>query len=175
MSSEKIKKKAIKKAIEKGVKKALKKLEKQSIKDDQPSFPKASLDEAITNTTNWRAYNSAYSSGDGSNDFIRAFFMPKADIEGVYQMIQDNSNITGCRVYLGTDIVPTSQPGELPPVNPADGMKLYMVAVEDIGGYTNGQDILVKPNDPTESMIYDFSLPCPSTCDMVSLLYQDSY
>ncbi|MEZ5016139.1 MAG: hypothetical protein R2800_03750 [Flavipsychrobacter sp.] len=147
---------------------------KDSIKNEAqagaiPAYPIVDADIAITSTANWRIYNKTLGADD---NFIRAFYMPKEDIEAMYMMMQNDNNITGCRLYLGVGITNLQPPGSPNFINPADHMNLFMVAVENADGTNSGTDI-VYSSDTGNSMVYDFSRPCPSTCDMVSVLYDN--
>jgi hypothetical protein len=80
---------------------------------------------------------------------VKAFFIPKLDI---IDLLND-SNAIGVRGYLGWGT---------PDKNPAEA-KLMLVSVEgDIG--TGGTDNIING-------IYDFTQPCPTTCDVNSPLY----
>lgn len=135
----------------------------------EPLYPTVPVDEAVTATHTWCEYNTTLAGGNAKADFIRAFFIPKADLMAISQMIADNSQIDGCRVYLGMDNVESIEADSFPS---ASTLKMFMVAVQKIEGYTHGQDIVFEPNSGA-SMVYDFMNPCPSTCDIASVLYHD--
>lgn len=122
-----------------------------------------SIQTAVDATTNWRHYNESL---PGTGDYVRAFFIPMQDLDGLNDVIQNNPGAIGVRVYLGKEDTLTDQSAVS-----ANGLKLYIVAVEGTGVTPdNGMDILMTP-DTGASEIYDFTMPCPSTCDFNSLLY----
>lgn len=112
-----------------------------------------SLEEGIAITTNWRNY--MQSQGEPS-DYIRAFFIPLADIQYLYELTVKYGG-EGIRAYVG-----------LEKENDPSSAKLAMVPTS---GPIPGQDVLDDPNDDLESTIFDFTSPCPSACDFSSPLF----
>ena len=125
--------------------------------------------DAIRYTQNWCDYNNVIDGQYNSpgNNYIRAFFVQKEDIIGMYELMQSSESMMGCRMYLGMEDIPVGPAA----VNPAEKLKLAMVAVIQTTNTQNGIDVIVSPDDPEISLVYDFTKPCPSTCDMVSVLY----
>ena len=111
-----------------------------------------SLDAGITLTTNWRTYISAI---DANPNYIRAFNIPMTDIAALSQFTKCPS----VRAYLAM-------------VTPGDvsTLKLVLVPVD-----ANGNDITSIPGavaNVTDSTVFDFTSPCPQTCDVNSPLFQ---
>lgn len=118
--------------------------------------------EAIEGTLQWCTYNAGLNAGD-SSEFIRAFYLPKSDIYKLHAMMEANTDINGCRLYLAIN------PGVVPSgINRASDLRLLAVAVEDSSIGVNGADILDVGG---QSAIFDFSCPCPPTCDANSPLH----
>ena len=109
------------------------------------------LAEGTTLTTNWRNYISAV---DPNPNYIRAFNIPMADITSLAKF----TKCTSVRAYLAM-------------VTPGDvsTLKVVLVPVD-----ANGNDITGIPGagDVTESTVFDFSSPCPNTCDINSPLFE---
>lgn len=99
------------------------------------------ISEAVLWATQWRA---------NPDTTVKAFFIPKDDIT---DLLKDSTCI-GVRAYLGLEIVGKKA---------APVPKLMLVNVE--GDITNGG------TDNIVNGIFDFTQPCPSTCDVSSSLY----
>jgi hypothetical protein len=110
------------------------------------------LSEGTTLTTNWRNYISAV---DANPNYIRAFNIPMTDIQQLAQF----TKCTSVRAYLAM-------------VTPGDvaTLKVILVPVD-----ANGKDITGIPGvveGVTDSTVFDFTSPCPQTCDINSPLFQ---
>lgn len=112
-----------------------------------------SLEEGIAITTNWRNYME--SQGEPA-DYIRAFFIPIADIQYLYELTQRYGG-EGVRAYIGLE----------KPNDPSTAK----LAIVPTSGPEPGQDVLDDPNDDLESTIFDFTNPCPQSCDFSSPLF----
>ena len=108
------------------------------------------LAEGTALTTNWRNYISAI---DANPNYIRAFNIPMVDITSLAKF----TKCTSVRAYLSM-------------VTPGDvsTLKVVLVPVD-----ASGNDITGIPGagDITESTVFDFSSPCPQTCDIDSPLF----
>jgi|GEM_PF-1787775 len=126
-------------------------------------FPTIPVEEAVARTGMWCDYNmELYNSVGQSGDFARAFFVGRDDIQALHDMFRADSNLIGCRMYLGMQPVLEGGNGYV--------WSLCMVAVEQSSRYANGIDIVRAP-DSGESLVFDFSKPCPNSCDLQSELY----
>ncbi len=109
-----------------------------------------SLKEAMAYTTNWRTYIAPLAPNP---NYIRAFYIPIVDITSLASF----HNVEAVRAYIGLGTAD----------DPATA-KLILVPVAD-----NGDDIIYAPSpDPIpQSAMYDFTQPCPATCDLNSPLF----
>lgn len=108
---------------------------------------KIPLAQAVDLTQNWVEYanlNKPLLPHDGAK---RAFKVSKEDILDLV----NEKNFCGIRIYLGKDTPDAS-----------GDMRLVLVAVN-----AEDDDIIVGKSPG----VYDFSMPCPSTCDLTSPLY----
>lgn len=117
--------------------------------------------KGIEYTTAWR------NSNDGK-DFIQAFFILREDIASLYSIlygvdlpVAPANDFIGCRAYIGKD-EQLSKPGQ-----PASGLKLLLVPVKS--GLPPHEQVDIIEIGGT-STVFDFSKPCPSTCDHLSIL-----
>jgi hypothetical protein len=106
--------------------------------------------DAAEQTANWRAYLA------GSDLVTKAFTF---SILSFNNLLRDNPDADGIRVYLGLKIAgdPTSLTALLVPV--IDGGDVVTVTTPG-GGYGDGDD----------DNVYNYSQPCPPTCDRDSPL-----
>lgn len=74
----------------------------------------------------------------------KAFLVRKEDLEAIVK----STDFHGMRIYFGSNTTDHLSP-----------MRLILVPVDE-----NGNDIIDYKN-PTHPGIYDFSMPCPDTCD----------
>lgn len=110
------------------------------------------LAEGETVTTNWRNYISTI---DKNPNYIRAFNIPMTDIMELAQFTKCPS----VRAYLAM-----ATPGDI------STLKVILVPVD-----ADGNDITSVPGaieGATDSTIFDFTSPCPQTCDINSPLFQ---
>jgi hypothetical protein len=82
---------------------------------------------------------------------IKGFLIPKDAVSD----LKDNSEVEAIRVYLAYD-------------ESADEVKLVVVGTK-ANASTGVQEDIIGTSPDTE--IYDFTTPCPSTCDPNSPLY----
>lgn len=127
--------------------------------------------DAIDRTQNWCDYNVQINTQFNSpgNDYIRAFFVQKEDVIALAELLKTNTDMKGCRFYLGMTATFINNDA----LNPASSLDLLMVTVMDDQNHPNGMDLVFSPNTG-ESLVYDFTNPCPSTCDFFSVLYHNS-
>ncbi|MEP6677392.1 MAG: hypothetical protein ABJA78_19685 [Ferruginibacter sp.] len=109
-----------------------------------------SLEDGVTITTNWRDFIGPIMA---SENYIRAFYIPIDDITSLAAFHQ----VKAVRAYLALEDV--TDPSTL---------KLAMVPVDD-----DGKDILFCASEIAgkQSAIYDFTSPCPQSCDVDSPLF----
>ncbi len=112
-----------------------------------------SLAEGEAITTNWRDYITKI---DKDPNYIRAFNIPMEDIVNLSKFSQCPS----VRAYLAMGTKDT-----------ISTLKIILVPVD-----IKGNDIISMPGatagDPADSTIFDFTSPCPQTCDINSPLFQ---
>jgi hypothetical protein len=126
----------------------------QSVQQQQGSgnFPDTiTLEQGIEYTTNWRNYME----GQGSSDYIRAFYIPLDDIINLGNITQQYQG-QGIRAYVG-----------LEKLNDPATAKLVLVPT---AGPEPGTDITSDP-ETGDSTVFDFTSPCPSACDLNSPLF----
>jgi hypothetical protein len=110
------------------------------------------LDKAVDYTKYWVERCGLGGPTPVESGFKRSFLVCKEDIKKMY----DQPDFNGIRVYLGQEALGDSH---VP-------IKLVLVAVDSLK-----QDIL-RPDENHEIPVFDFSTPCPDTCDdKVSPLY----
>ncbi len=123
-----------------------------------PPFPDT-LDEGTAQqyTLNWLNYMDP---GGKNPDFIRAFYIPAVDIEDLAALaIQYGCD--GVRAYIGL-------------TNAEDPSTAKLILVPAIGS-SPGQDMLKLPDSPVVySTIFDFTSPCPQSCDNSSPLMNNT-
>ncbi|MGN7785613.1 hypothetical protein ACTJIJ_13875 [Niabella sp. 22666] len=143
-----------------------------------------SLAKAKTQVGKWRQYfattYNAYPSTDAEEkrkhikpdgkETFRGFRVSIDDLKALYEVINDvnkdqNDNpIDGIRIYLAKGYA-----GLKPDNEEESDMHVLIVPVTK-----DGKDMLEAPGLSThagESTIFDFSSPCPATCDLDSPLY----
>ena len=111
-----------------------------------------SLTKGVALTTNWRNYIAAL---DPNPNYIHAFNIPMEDINELAKF----NNCPSVRAYLAMTV-----PGDV------STLKIILVPVDvnnkDITGIPSASDASV-----TDSTIFDFTSPCPQTCDLNSPLF----
>ncbi len=110
------------------------------------------LTDGVALTTNWRDYITKL---DPNPNYIHAFNIPMSDINSL-------SKFTKCpsvRAYLAMTV-----PGDV------STLKIILVPVD-----VNNKDVTSIPSateaDAEASTIFDFTSPCPKTCDIDSPLF----
>ena len=118
---------------------------------EKTTFPDSITEaEGMTLTANWRNYITTL---DPNPQYIKAFNIPMQDILNLSQFTKCPS----VRAYLSM-VTP----------NDVSTLKIILVPVD-----AAGNDILMVPG-PTgvdQSSIFDFTTPCPQTCDLNSPLF----
>jgi len=116
------------------------------------------LDTAVAWTTAWRSEDGTFT----DHKDLKAFLIPLDDLKEVIA----EPNVVNVRAYIGVDASNDNEP------------HLIIVGVNE-----DGEDIIYKAastdcNDKngtvsagTNTGLYDFSQPCPTTCDVNSPLF----
>jgi hypothetical protein len=112
------------------------------------------LDKAVTWTTAWRSQDGTFT--DHSD--LKAFLIPLPDL----QEVMKEPNVANVRAYIGIDATDDNKP------------HLIIVGVNEAG-----DDIIYKEagagcddrDGDVNTGLYDFSQPCPTTCDIDIPLY----
>jgi len=113
------------------------------VQDPQPAPVCVPIQVAANQTQAWRDYIST----QPAQDQINAYFIPIGDITSILQFAQQ-----GIRTYFALRPV---QGGLI------NQLHLYVVPVDEFGN-----DVLYNPQtaDPSDTLVYDTTLPCPSMC-----------
>ncbi len=113
------------------------------------------LAKAIEYTTSWR------NSGANNVGGVCAFYINKSDIDNLHTILNSGPGY-GCRAYLAID------EENMDPAEPTTKYKLLMVPViTDMIAPDVEADIYEQDG---YSRVFDFTKPCPSTCDHASPL-----
>ena len=123
------------------------------------------VEEAVSRTTQWRAlYKETMKCPD--EQILRAFFIPLEDILEIYNYYQTHAvpilGVRGYLAYIGTE-----------PITPGVYNTDFVLCPVGL----DKKDILTAPTSlelGDSSTIYDFTAPCPTTCDTSSALYSDT-
>ncbi len=110
-----------------------------------------SLSEAQSRIQDWRNYI-------GPNLDTKAFFLSVDDLKTLGDVLNTIDNPIGVRAYLARN------------EQQENGLVLVAVSGTDLNNQTlpNGRDIVLANNG--DSLICDFTTPCPTMCDAVSPL-----
>lgn len=117
-----------------------------------------SVDEAIARVQTYRTHVAPlYPEGNEP----RAIFIPIADVQGILDRFNNSpeandGQLSGIRVYFS---MLTNDPEDL-------NVHGLVVPVRE-----DGTDIII-PTGEGDSSIYDFTRPCPTTCDLSSVLFE---
>jgi lipopolysaccharide biosynthesis glycosyltransferase len=129
---------------------------------------KITLDEAIQKTIYWRKFLASLLHEHHSRLITKGVYISKEDIEDLAKMCFENDSIMGVRAYFTLEHDHESWPYD-------NTVKFIMVPVEKEPHSKNGKDIPVRllgdANSLEDSNIYDFTMPCPDSCDPSSPLY----
>ncbi|GLB48250.1 hypothetical protein [Neptunitalea lumnitzerae] len=112
-------------------------------------------------------------------DFVKGFWIPKDDIEGLYNMAAElrklsaiSGDVNGCRVYLGMD-------ENYQMTLSINATEFGSEVIDDVEVELSKDiivDGLVAENgvglDETSTGIFDFIEPCPENCDPNSVLME---
>lgn len=112
------------------------------------------LQKAVDWTTLWRSQDGTFTD---HND-LKAFLIPLADL----QEVMKEPNVANVRAYIGIDASNDNQP------------HLIIVGVNEEGEdiiYDAAGEGCVDGDGEVNTGLYDFSQPCPTTCDITSPLY----
>ncbi|MFD0964494.1 hypothetical protein [Pseudofulvibacter geojedonensis] len=95
--------------------------------------------------------------------------LKKNDLTGKYELDESKLTNAGVRGYLGIDS--TNGTGK----DNGYGEKMLFVGTDYNSKTGAHNDIILNPTNPQskDSGIYDFTYPCPSTCDINSELYHE--
>lgn len=124
-------------------------------------------EEAVVRTTNWRQLYQEVMECE-EQDILRAFYIPIEDIIALYEYFKKHRlEVKGVRGYFGHN--------PLDPIDPTVYETEFLLCPVD----KDGCDILSAPPGlggvvEGTSTIYDFTSPCPTTCDTNSILYSDT-
>ena len=112
------------------------------------------LEKATAWTTAWRSQDGTFT----DHTDLKGFLIPLEDLKEVVK----EPNVANVRAYIGVDITNDNEP------------HLIIVGVNEAG-----EDIIYKAagkgcddaDGTVNTGLYDFSQPCPTTCDITSPLY----
>lgn len=151
-------------------------------------IPTVPVDEAIKLTTNWRSFYADIYNDSTKNlrkidpngkDVFRGFRIPMEDVEQLLAVSkefneQNQEKINSLRAYLVKDTEDVTKLSDihiiLVPVIDGKNGELFKSGLPVL----HGRDLLEVKNaesDVNESVIYDFTSPCPTECDPESDLY----
>lgn len=142
-----------------------------------PTTVKIPLSTAVRRTTNWREFMASKTSPSEAGKVPKAVYISKDDIMGLAAQMEADDTLVGARAYFTID----NQAAEIL----ANNVTFVLVLVQDTGDpkFPNGKDVITNPpvveakvggDDPGDSDIYDFTLPCPDCCDTSSPLYSEA-
>lgn len=135
------------------------------------------VEEAIRKTTNWRNFMAENFSTTDTKMLPKAVYISRSDIEDMAAYCNADDSLLGVRAYFTLD----NQYEE----NISNQVKFIMVLVKDTPGYVNGEDLMYIPEgsgmlalspdnaDYNQSNVFDFTRPCPDSCDLSSPLFSD--
>lgn len=136
------------------------------------------VDEAIEKTTNWRNFMAKNFPDADAKLLPKAVYISRSDIQDMAKYCEADDTILGVRAYFTLD----SEYEE----NVLNQVKFIMVLVKDSPSYPCGEDIMYIPSGAgmqalspdggnlDDSNVYDFTRPCPDTCDARSPLFSDA-
>ena len=131
---------------------------------------KIKLKKAVRETEHWRNFLKYLLSEHHSKLITKGVYISKADIDGLAKICQGNDAIMGVRAYFTLEHDHETWPYD-------NMVKFIMVPVESVKGYKHGKDIPIKimgdADNLEDSNIYDFTMPCPDSCDTSSPLFGD--
>lgn len=151
-------------------------------------IPTIPVEEAVKLTTNWRSFYADIYNDTTKNlkkidpdgkDVFRGFRIPIEDIEQLLQVAKEfnaenQKKINSVRAYLVKDTEDVTRLSDihiiLVPVIDGENGELFKSGMPVL----HGRDLLEvenKESEVNESVIYDFTTPCPTQCDPESELY----
>jgi len=151
-------------------------------------MPTVPVQKAIELTTNWRTFYADIYNDSTQNlkkidpdgqDVFRGFRIPLDDLEQLLEVAkkfnaENSEKINSVRAYLVKDTEDVSRLSDihiiLVPV--VGGKEIEPFPLQSVAPH--GSDLLQMENKTlgvTESVIYDFTTPCPTQCDPESELY----
>lgn len=151
-------------------------------------IPTVPVEKAIQLTTNWRSFYAKIYNDSTQNlkkidpdgkDVFRGFRIPLDDLVQLVEIAkkynsENSEKINSVRAYLVKDTDDVTRLGDihiiLVPV--VGGKEIDPFPLKGLAPY--GRDLLEMEDaaeGTTDSVIYDFSTPCPTECDTESELY----
>lgn len=151
-------------------------------------LPTVPVQKAIELTSNWRSFYAQIYNDSTQNlkkidpdgkDVFRGFRIPLDDLEQIMEVTrkfnsENEEKINSVRAYLVKDTEDVTRLGDihiiLVPV--VGGKEIEPFPLQSVAPH--GRDLLQLENqtlDTEESVIYDFTTPCPTQCDPESELY----
>lgn len=151
-------------------------------------LPTVPVQKAIELTSNWRSFYAEIYNDSTQNlkkidpdgkDVFRGFRIPLDDLEQIMEVArkfnsENQEKINSVRAYLVKDTEDVTRLGDihiiLVPV--VGGKEIEPFPLQSVAPH--GRDLLQLENqtlDTEESVIYDFTTPCPTQCDPESELY----
>ena len=112
------------------------------------------LDTAVAWTTAWRAQDGVFT----DHQDLKAFLIPQDDLKEVLA----EPNVVNVRAYIGIDTTDDNKP------------HLIIVGINEAGEdviYAAAGEGCDDEDGTKNTGLYDFSQPCPTTCDINSPLY----
>jgi hypothetical protein len=137
---------------------------KEPLKKEKGSVYEISLEQAASYTKAWADNKGAAFGNDASvhaGHFIKAFLIDAQELRDILDNTYAGEKPSYIRVYFGLD----------EQQEPYRREKLVAVPVDEYGIDMIKPKDAAKDADPLNSNIYDFTLPCPPTCDINSGLY----
>ncbi|MEH6304215.1 hypothetical protein RYH73_01110 [Olivibacter sp. CPCC 100613] len=124
-----------------------------------------SLEKAKLQTKRWRELLEEDFPGYKLKN--KAAFIQAEDLIGLVELFKKEKDLIGVRAYFALERE------EQDDKTPLHHVKLVLVPVKE--GGKNGKDV-IEEQDPldvtkTQSVIYDFTMPCPDCCDVTSPLF----
>lgn len=129
------------------------------------------LDIAIQQAANWRKYCAALLSGQKGNHneelpVIKAFYIPKIDLDTVMELAKNDSgkDVVGLRVYFRLE-------NESDDLSNLKAMIVPVIYDQSTVHYlTDWTHYREAGEDKDSSLVFDFTRPCPTECDLESPL-----
>lgn len=136
------------------------------------------VQEAIRKTTNWRDFMAKNFPTADRKALPKAVYISRSDIQDMAKYCEADDSILGVRAYFTLE----NEYKE----GTSNEVKFIMVLVQDNPEYFNGEDLLYIPEGSgmkalspdnanfDDSNVFDFTRPCPDSCDLSSPLFSDA-